>query len=100
MTHRLTIQYAVPADPEAFDEHNFGRHLALCQPLPGLRVASWSKPRALGPGATPYLVTQLDFDDAEALKAALRSPEMAAVAADADTLPADRVMFTGEVTQP
>jgi hypothetical protein len=54
----------------------------------------------LGPGATPYLVTQLDFDDADALKAALRSPEMAAVGEDAETLPAERVMFTGEVVEP
>jgi uncharacterized protein (TIGR02118 family) len=96
VTHRLTIQYAAPADPEAFDAHYFGQHLPLCEPLPGLRAASWSKPRGLG-GDAPYLVTQLDFDDAEALKAALRSPEMAAVARDADTLPAERVMFTGEV---
>jgi len=95
--HRLTIQYAAPADPEAFDAHYFEQHVSLCKPLPGLRGASFSKPRALGPGETPYLVTELDFDDADALKAALRSPEMAAVAADAETLDAARVMFTGEV---
>ena len=98
MTHRLTIQYSAPADPAAFDEAYFGRHLALCGPLPGLRGVTWSKPRGLG-GAAPYLVTQLDFEDADALKAALRSPEMAAVAKDAETLPADRVMFTGEIVE-
>ncbi len=97
MTHRLTIQYAAPADPEAFDRHYFEQHLPLCKPLPGLRAASFSKPRGLGPGTTPYLVAELDFDDADALKAALKSPEMAAVAADAATLEAERVMFTGEV---
>ena len=96
--HRLTIQYDAPADPEAFDADYFGRHLALCRDLPGLRDASFCKPRALGPGTAPYLVAQLDFDDADALRAALRSPEMAAVAADSETLPATRVMFTGEVT--
>lgn len=95
--HRLTIQYAVPADPEAFDEHYFEKHVPLCRPLPGLRGASFSKPRALGPGTVPYLVAELDFDDADALRAALSSPEMTAVAADAATLEADRVMFTGEV---
>lgn len=99
MPHRLTIQYAPPADPEAFDAHYFDRHLPLCEPLPGLRAVSWSKPRALGGGPTPYLVTQLDFDDADALKLALRSPEMAEVAADAETLPADKIMFTAEVRQ-
>lgn len=95
--HRLTIQYAEPADPEAFDRHYFDQHVAVCKPLPGLLGASFSKPRALGPGLAPYLVAELDFEDAESLKTALKSPEMAAVAADAATLDAERVMFTGEV---
>jgi uncharacterized protein (TIGR02118 family) len=97
--HRLTIQYAEPVDPEAFDTHYFDQHVALCKPLPGLLRASFSKPRALGAGPAPYLVAELDFADAEALKAALRSSEMAAVGADADTLPCSRIMFTGEVTE-
>jgi uncharacterized protein (TIGR02118 family) len=96
--HRLTIQYQAPVDPEAFDRRYFQEHVPLCRPLPGLRAASFSKPRALGGAEAPYLVAELDFDDAESLKTALRSPEMAAVAADAETLPAARVMFTGEVT--
>jgi uncharacterized protein (TIGR02118 family) len=95
--HRLTIQYAEPADPGAFDRHYFDQHVALCKPLPGLRAASFSRPRAHGPGVCPYLVAELDFEDAEALKTALKSPEMAAVAADAAALEAERVMFTGEV---
>jgi uncharacterized protein (TIGR02118 family) len=96
--HRLTIQYQAPHDPEAFDRQYFERHVPLCRPLPGLRAASFYKPRALGRGQAPYLVAELDFDDANALKAALRSPEMAVVAEDAESLPAERVMFTGEVT--
>lgn len=96
--HRLTIQYQAPTDPEAFDRKYFEDHVPLCRPLPGMRGASFSKPWALGGAAAPYLVAEFDFDDAAALKTALRSPEMAAVAADAETLPAERVMFTGEVT--
>jgi uncharacterized protein (TIGR02118 family) len=95
--HRLTIWYDVPADPEAFDKQYFEQHVPLCKPLPGLRNASFSKPRALGRGTVPYLVAELDFNDADALKAALRSPEMAAVGADAETLAASRTMFAGEV---
>jgi uncharacterized protein (TIGR02118 family) len=95
--HRLTIQYAEPADPEAFDAQYFDQHVALCKPLPGLRAATFSKPRVLGQGVCPYLVAELDFEDAESLRTALKSPEMAAVAADAATLDAERVMFTGEV---
>ena len=97
--HRLTIQYAAPADPEAFDQRYFEQHVPLCLPLPGLKGASFSKPRALGGGDVPYLVAELDFDDLDALKVALKSPEMAAVAADAEQLPATRVMFTGEVVR-
>lgn len=96
--HRLTIHYRTPADPAAFDQQYFEQHVPLCRPLPGLRASTFSKPRVLGEGTAPYLVAEFDFDDATALKTALRSPEMAAVAADAQTLPAERVMFTGEVT--
>lgn len=96
--HRLTIQYDTPSDPDAFDRQYFERHVPLCKPLPGLVAMSFSKPRTLGPGKAPYLVAELDFADGEALKAALRSPEMAAVADDAQTLQADRVMFTGELS--
>jgi uncharacterized protein (TIGR02118 family) len=96
--HRLTIQYETPSDVEAFDKIYFEQHVPLCRPLPGLQAMSFSKPRTLGDGAAPYLVAELDFDSAETLKTALRSPEMAAVAADAEALPAARTMFTGEVS--
>lgn len=96
--HRLTIQYDTPADPAAFDAAYEGRHVPLCRTIPGLVGLSLSRPRALGEGPAPYLVAQLDFADADALRAALRSPEMAEVAEDAATLPATRTMFTGEVT--
>lgn len=96
--HRLTIQYDAPAGAEAFDRQYFEQHVPLCKPLPGLVAMSFSRPRALGPGTAPYLVAELDFADADALGAALRSPEMAAVGRDAESLPASRVMFTGEVT--
>lgn len=96
--HRLTIAYETPADPEAFDRQYVEQHIPLCRPLPGLLGASFSKPSAMGPGSAPYLVAQLDFADADAFRTAMRSPEMAAVAKDAETLPAARTMFTGEVT--
>ena len=96
--HRLTIQYDTPEDPEGFDRHYLEKHVPLCRPLPGLRSMSLSRPRVLGPGTAPYLVAELDFDDAAALKGALRSEEMAAVALDAESLSAARVMFTGEVS--
>jgi uncharacterized protein (TIGR02118 family) len=95
--HRITIQYAVPADPAAFDEHYFSTHVALVAPLPGLQSFTWSKPRPLGGEATVYLVAELNFEDADALKTALRSPEMAAAGRDAAGLGVATTMFSGEV---
>lgn len=95
--HRVTIQYAVPADPEAFDAHYFERHVPLVGPLPGLQQFSWSKPRPLGGPPSVYLVAQLDFADEEAMTTALRSPEMAAAAEDAALLGTAMTMFSGEV---
>lgn len=97
--HRLTIQYAAPEDPEAFDRHYFDHHVELCRPLPGLVGLAITKPRSLGSGSAPYLVAELDFSDGPALDTALRSDEMARVARDAEALAAERSMFTAEVIE-
>jgi uncharacterized protein (TIGR02118 family) len=97
--HRITIQYGAPADPAQFDQHYAEVHVPLGSKLPGLRRFLQSHPRGLG-GDAPYFVAELWFDDADALKAALKSPEMAATAADAQTFDvASMVMFTGEVSE-
>jgi uncharacterized protein (TIGR02118 family) len=95
--HRITIQYGAPADPEAFEQHYAEVHVPLASTLPGLRRFSRSHPRGLG-GEAPYFIAELWFDDADALKAAMKSPEMAETAADAQTFDvASMTMFTGEV---
>lgn len=97
--HRITIQYGAPTDPEAFDQHYAQVHVPLGSKLPGLRRFLRSHPRGLGSDA-PYFVAELWFDDADALKAALKSPEMAATAADAQTFDvAAMTTFTGEITE-
>ena len=95
--HRVTIQYGIPEDPEAFDARYFGQHVPLVGPVPGLRAFTWSKPRPMGGEPKVYLVAQLDFDDADAMKSALRSPEMATAGADAQAIGVPLTMFTGEV---
>jgi uncharacterized protein (TIGR02118 family) len=95
--HRVTIQYSVPGNPEAFDARYFTTHVELVRPLPGLRSFTWSKPRPLGGDPVVYLVAELDFDDAQALGTALASPEMAAAGRDAAGLGVPMTMFTGEV---
>jgi len=97
--HRITIEYGMPADPEAFEQHYADVHVPLASPLPELRRFSRSHPRGLG-GEAPYFVAELWFDDADALKAAMKSPEMAETAADAQTfVVASMTMFTGEVAE-
>ena len=101
--HRLTISYSEPADPAAFDADYREGHVPLAAKLPGLRRFLLSRPRALGPGETPHLVAELWFDDADALTAALRSPEGADTAAHAQQVVekhrvATMAMATGEVT--
>jgi uncharacterized protein (TIGR02118 family) len=100
--HRLTIQYAEPADPAAFDQRYADEHVALVRRIPGLRRFLLSHPRALGAvgaGPVPYLVAELWFDDAAALKAALRSPEMADTGAHAEALGVPMTMFAGDVEE-
>src|SRR5689334_11576043 len=95
--HRITIQYDIPSNPEAFDARYFDQHVEYVKPLPGLRSFSWSKPAPMGGTPKIYLVAQLDFDDADAIKNVLKSAEMAAAGKDAAALGVPMTMFTGEV---
>jgi uncharacterized protein (TIGR02118 family) len=95
--YRVTIQYVVPEDPEAFDKRYAEGHVPLVLPVPGLRSFTYSKVRPMGGEQTVYMVAQLDFDDRDAMKAGLSSPEMAAAGADADEIGVSRTMFSGEV---
>ncbi|MFD0683481.1 EthD family reductase [Actinomadura fibrosa] len=96
---RLTVQYFSPADPDAFDKGYQERHVPLVRAVPGLKRFTLTHPQALG-GDAPYLVAELYFEDADALKASLTSPEMGAAAQDAATYDvASTVMFSGEVTE-
>ncbi|MBC7633369.1 EthD family reductase [Aeromicrobium sp.] len=101
--HRITILYGAPADPEAFERHYTEVHVPLASTLPGLRRFTRSHPLGMGSAApAPYFffVAELWFDDEDALKSALKSPEMAETAADAQTFDvASMTMFTGEVVE-
>jgi uncharacterized protein (TIGR02118 family) len=95
--HRITIEYAGPADPSAFDDHYRRVHVPLVAAVPGVRRFTLSHPRGLG-GDAPHLVAELWFDDADAMRAAMKSPEMAETAKDAQSFDvAGTVMFTGAV---
>ncbi len=97
--YRVTIQYDVPADPDAFDTRYVEGHVPLVLPVPGLRSFTYSKVTPMGGEQGVYWVAQLDFDDRDAMKAAMASPEMAAAGADADEIGVGRTMFGGEVVE-
>jgi uncharacterized protein (TIGR02118 family) len=95
--HRITIEYSNPADTGAFDSRYEQEHVPLVRNLPGLSRFQLSHPRGLG-GPAPYLVAELWFEDPEAMKTAMKSPEMSETAAHAEGFEVESVtMFTGEV---
>lgn len=76
--------YRKPADPEAFLARYHEGHAPLVRSLPGLvSLAVTQVERTYGDGeGAPFLVAAMTFNDSDALKSALKSPEMAAVGAD------------------
>jgi uncharacterized protein (TIGR02118 family) len=81
---RISVCYGQPTDPAAFDTYYTSTHTPLTLKVPGLAGFTTGKPRSLMPGsdAPYYMIASLMFDSAEDLKAALKSPEMAAASAD------------------
>jgi uncharacterized protein (TIGR02118 family) len=84
---KLVVCYGTPEDPAAFDTHYSSTHAPLAQKIPNLRRFEAGK--VLGtPDGSPapyYLLAELSFDDAEALQAAMGSPEGQAAANDVPT---------------
>ncbi|MFY9891705.1 MAG: EthD family reductase [Streptosporangiaceae bacterium] len=99
---RFLAVYEVPADPEAFDRHYREVHLPLIRRLPGLRRYSVGRDVAALHGAPCYLITELEWDSMDELRAAFASPAGCATAADAAHLqelaPVRRIIFTTDET--
>ena len=96
--HKITVQYPTPADTDAFETRYAEEHAPLVRAIPGLERFTLTHPRAMA-GAAPYLVAEMWFGDADALKAALRSPEMGAAGAHAAGFGLETTMFSGEVSE-
>ncbi len=81
---RLIAIYNQPADTAAFDKYYYETHAPLAKTVPGLRAytVSAATPAVVAGDVKPYLVAELDFDDAASLQAALGSAEGQATAAD------------------
>lgn len=98
MTARFLAVYETPADPAAFDRHYREVHVPLLRQLPRLRRYTVSRDVTALHGAPFYLVTELDWDTMDDLRAAFATAEGRATAADAARLqelaPVRRMIFT------
>lgn len=89
---RFLVLYDTPDDPAAFDRHYREIHIPLAKQLPGLRRYTISRNVAPVRGGDPYyLVAELDWDDADALRRAFASPQGHATAQDVPEFAGDRV---------
>lgn len=76
---KLVALYKQPPDPAAFDDAYFNTHLPLIEKVPGIRKTQITRfTRTIAGGEGFYLMAEMHFEDEAALKAAMRSPEMAA----------------------
>jgi uncharacterized protein (TIGR02118 family) len=100
MTARFLALYDTPADPEAFDRHYDEIHIPLIRRLPGLRRYSVGRDVTALHGSPCYLITELEWENMEDLRAAFDTPEGQATAADAARLqelaPVRRMIFTAD----
>jgi uncharacterized protein (TIGR02118 family) len=98
MTARFLALYETPADPGAFDRHYREVHIPLLRRLRGLRRYSVGRDLKALHGTPYYLVTELEWDTMDELRAVFASPEGQAAAADAARLqelaPVHRMIFT------
>lgn len=81
---KLTVLYETPADVEAFDAHYMGTHVPLAKAVPGIQRVEVTRffPGADGSAPRYHLMAELYFPDAEAMQAALGSPEGKDLGAD------------------
>lgn len=96
---KLVALYRKPEDAAAFDKHYFETHLPLAAKIPGLRRTEVAKVLGSPAGESEfYLIAELYFDDMEALKSGMSSPEGKAAAKDVMSFARDIVtmMFADE----
>lgn len=80
---KLVALYKKPQNPEEFDRHYFDIHMPLAQQIPGLKRAEVAKIVGSPQGESEYyMIAELYFDDMDALKAGMSSPEGKAAAKD------------------
>ncbi len=82
---KLVAIFKQPADPAAFDEAYFKTHLPLMAKVPGLQKTVITRFSRTIMGEGMYLMNEMYFASLDALKSAMRSPEMAAAGDNLNT---------------
>lgn len=86
---KLIALYKQPADPQAFDNAYFNTHVPLIKKVPGLQTIEVTRVTRTLAGDGLYLLAEMTFADNDALKAALKSPEMAEAGKNLNSFAAD-----------
>jgi uncharacterized protein (TIGR02118 family) len=81
---KLIALYKQPADTAAFDKAYFDTHLPLIAKVPGLQGTRITRFTRTLVGDGYYLMAEMTFADEAALKAAMKSAEMAAAGKNLD----------------
>lgn len=76
MVAKLIALYKTPQDAAEFDKKYFEEHLPLANKMPGLQLVELSRISGAPRGDAPYyLMAELYFENMDAVKAAMSSPE-------------------------
>lgn len=81
---RIVAFHKEPPDPEAFLSYYRDVHIPIVRKIPGVRNIRWGKVLRTADGSPKpcWLISDVYFDNQDALDAALGSPEMQAAFAD------------------
>jgi len=97
---KLVALYKRPADPAAFDQAYFNTHLPLIAKVPGLKKTTLTKFTRTYMGEGYYLMAEMEFESLDALKAGMKSPEMAAAGENLNSFAGGLVtLLSGEITE-
>ena len=72
----IIVLFGRPTDPQGFDEQYWKEHIPIAKKMPGLKKYTVHKVVAAPRGEPAfYQVVELEFENMDALKKALESPE-------------------------
>jgi uncharacterized protein (TIGR02118 family) len=79
---KLIALYKQPPVPAEFDAAYFNTHLPLIAKVPGLQKTVVTRFTRTVMGDALYMMAEMSFSDKDALKAGMKSPEMAEAGAN------------------